>query len=165
MKVLVLGPSGSGKTYIARALQRAGINAFDDGDIPGLSAWYNRQGQKVPQPATAQQALDNHYSFLWSKNVLAELLSRFPEVYVFGGSGNVFDMLPLFDKVYFLKIDPALQKERIRNAKDRDAKMDFNEDELVIWGGWFEQEAQKRDITFIDASLTPEEIFEVIKGQ
>jgi hypothetical protein len=110
MKVLVLGPSGLGKTYVAQALKSAGVNAFDDGDIKGLSAWYNRYGQKVAEPATAAEAFNNRYSFLWSKTFLANFLSTFSEVYIFGGSGNIFDMLHLFDKVYFLKIDPNCKR-------------------------------------------------------
>src|SRR5437868_11182506 len=105
MKVLILGPSGSGKTYVSHALQKLGINAFDD-DIEGLSAWYDKHGKKVPEPKSADEAFANQYSFLWSKKFLAKFLSQFSEIYLFGGSGNVFNMLDLFDKVYFLKVDP-----------------------------------------------------------
>jgi adenylate kinase family enzyme len=102
MKILVFGPSGSGKTYIAHALRQAGINAFDANEIKGLSAWY-KQGKKVPAPSSADEALNEHYAFLWSKNFLEEFLAQFTEVYLFGGSGNLFDVIDLFDKVFFLK--------------------------------------------------------------
>ncbi|HEY9533075.1 MAG TPA: hypothetical protein VIQ77_01000 [Mucilaginibacter sp.] len=64
MKVLVFGPSGSGKTYVAKALQQSGINAFDDADIAGLSNWYDQNGRKVTEPATADEATEKHYAFL-----------------------------------------------------------------------------------------------------
>jgi len=67
MKVLVFGPSGSGKTFVSQALKNAGINAFDDTDITELSAWYDKTGNKVAAPATAEEAMENHYSFRWSK--------------------------------------------------------------------------------------------------
>jgi shikimate kinase len=162
MKVLIFGPSGSGKTFVSQALKKAGINAFDDADIKGLSAWYDKDGNKVAEPATADEAFENHYSFLWSKKNLAKFLQQYTDVYVFGGSGNIFTMLGLFDKTYFLKIDPELQQERILNAAQRNPAMDQNKNGLVIWGDWLEQEAKKHNIPFIDASLTPQQIFALI---
>ena len=162
MKVLVFGPSGSGKTYISHALQRLGINAFDDGDIEGLSAWFDRHGEEVTAPQTADEAFLNQYSFLWSKKFLRGFIDKFEDVYVFGGSGNIFSVLGLFDKVYFLKIDPELQKQRLLNRARENPAMDVNENGIVIWGDWFEDEAKKRNIPFIDASLTPKQIFDLI---
>jgi adenylate kinase family enzyme len=101
MKVLIFGPSGSGKTYISHALQQSGINAYDCDEIKGLSAWYNQQGEKIAAPATANKANTNHYSFLWSRTFLENFLAQFKDVYLFGGSGNVFNMIDLFDKVFF----------------------------------------------------------------
>jgi len=162
MKVLIFGPSGSGKTYTARALSKLGINAFDDPDIEGLSNWYDRNGKKVTESTTADEVLNNRYSFLWSPESMAEFISRFTDVYVFGGSGNVGSVFHLFDKVYFLKIDPEVQKERLLSRSRPAPLMDSNDEGLVIWGGWFEDYARKLNIPFVDGSLTPQEIFEVI---
>ena len=101
MKVLVFGPSESGKTYVSHALQKSGISAYDDGDIQGLPAWYDRQEKKIETPKTTAEALDNQYSFLWSKRFLQKFLYKFTEVCLFGGSGNIFMMLALFDKTFF----------------------------------------------------------------
>ena len=83
MKVLVFGPSASGKTYVAHALQKQGINAFDDGDIEGLSAWYNQDGKQVPEPATADEAVEKRLAFLWSRKSLARFLDQFAEAEIF----------------------------------------------------------------------------------
>jgi hypothetical protein len=40
--------------------------------------------------------------------------------------------------------------------------MDFDEEGVVIWGDWIEAEAKKRNISFIDATLSPGEIFNII---
>lgn len=163
MKALIFGPSGSGKTYVSQAWKNAGIHAFDDADIKDLSAWYDTHGKKVEDPATADEAFEKRYSFLWSKKTLRKFLNSYTDVYVFGGSGNIFDMFDLFDKVYFLKVEPQMQKERILNSSLRNRNMDINENGLVIWGDWLEQEAKKRHIPFIDASLTPIQIFTIIE--
>ncbi|HEY6976862.1 MAG TPA: hypothetical protein VH396_11280 [Chitinophagaceae bacterium] len=162
MKVLIFGPSGSGKTYVAKAWKRRGIPAYEDGDINGLSCWYDKNGNKVATPTTASEALDNHYSFLWSKRVLQKFLSLRSEVYLFGGSGNIFDVINLFDKTFFLKIEPLIQRERILHSSRETPLMDFDEDRIIIWGEWIEQEAKKRNIPFVDATLSPDEIFEII---
>ena len=132
MKVLVIGPSGSGKSYMADALQAKGINAFDDEDIDGLSSWYNQQRQKIAPPKTADEAFANHYSFLWGKAFLADFLNRHDEIYIFGGSGNVTDVFDLFDKVYFLKIAPELQRERLRSPLRKTPDLDFGEEGMIV---------------------------------
>lgn len=163
MKILIFGPSGSGKTYMAKALQRQGINAYDDSDIEGLSAWFDRNGNEVVEPKTADEAMANGFAFLWSKRVLGNFINQFSEVYIFGGSGNIFNMLDLFDRVYFLKIEPELQKQRLLSASRPTPLMDANEDGIIIWGGWFEEVAKQKNIPFIDALQTPEQIFEMIR--
>jgi len=166
MKVLVFGPSGSGKTYVAKALQRAGINAFDDADIEGLSNWYDQFGQKVPQPATADEAAEKKYAFLWSKKTLARFVNRFDDVYVFGGSGNVWSVFDLFDKVYYLQVEPELQKRRLMSPDRPTPLMDINNtDGLVIWGAWFEQMAIEKGIPFVNADQTPAEVFQIISNK
>lgn len=164
MKVLVFGPSGAGKTYVSQALKKQGIPAYDDGDIEGLSAWYDQQGKKVAAPKTAHEALENHYSFFWSKRILKHFLNQFSDVYVFGGSGNIFNVTHLFDKTFFLKVEPHVQKERILHSSRETPLLDFDEKGLVIWGDWIEQEAKKRYIPFIDATLTPNQIFDIISN-
>jgi hypothetical protein len=162
MKVLVFGPSGSGKTYVSRALRDMGINAFDDGDIDGLSNWYNMEGKKVPPPQTAEEVANNQYAFLWSKKFLARFTGQFTDVYIFGGSGNIANVFDLFDKVYFLKVTPELQRERILNGTRKDAALDTDENGIVIWGDWFEELAIQKNIPFVNADQTPQEIFDII---
>jgi len=163
MKVLIFGPSGSGKSFIAQAWKRNGINAFDDHEIPGLSNWYDKSGNKVSAPATADDALNNGLAFLWSKKAMKKFLDSHNTVYIFGGSGNMGNVFGLFDKVYFLKVEPALQKERLKSPLRPTPLMDSNEDGPVIWGQWLEEFARSKGIPFINADQTPEEIYEAIQ--
>jgi len=162
MKVLIFGPSGSGKTYVSKAWKLKGINAYEDRDIKNLSSWYDKNGNKVVAPGTAHEALANHYSFLWSKRVLRRFLNAHQDAFVFGGSGNIFDVTNLFDRTFFLKIEVKIQKERILHSSRETPLMDFDEEDIVIWGDWIEEEAKKRNIPFIDATLSPDQIFAII---
>jgi len=127
MKVLIFGPSGSGKTYVSKAWKLKGINAYEDRDIKNLSSWYDKNGNKVVAPGTAHEALANHYSFLWSKRVLRRFLNAHQDAFVFGGSGNIFDVTNLFDRTFFLKIELKIQKERILHSSRETPLMDFDE--------------------------------------
>ena len=71
-------------------------------------------------------------------------------------------MFNFFDRVYYLNVDVETQKKRILNAANRNSLLDFTKNDLVIWGEWFEQEAKKRNIPFIDATLSPEEVYKII---
>jgi hypothetical protein len=163
MKVLVLGPSGSGKTYLAAACKSAGLPAFDADDVTGLSRWYDGRGKQVAAPATAAEAVQNQYSFLWSRRFLNAFLAGSEDLYLLGGSGNVFDVVDLFDKAYFLQISPALQEERLRSSDRKNPLMDLDKERIFVWGSWLEEEAKKRQIPFIDASLPPEKILQIIQ--
>ncbi|KIA95386.1 hypothetical protein OC25_05950 [Pedobacter kyungheensis] len=159
MKTIVFGPSGSGKTYLAGYLAKQGLPAYDADQIEGLCSWYSQSGIRVSPPASAEQALNNGYSFLWSRKVLIKFLDNRPEVFVFGGSGNVFNMIDLFDRAYFLKVDKNVQLERLNSIHRPAPMMDFDRKGAVIWGDRLEQEALKQNIPFIDANQSPEEIY------
>src|SRR3989338_3744394 len=114
-RVLIIGPSGSGKTYVSAALRAKGINAIDADLVEGLSDWFDGNDKKVECPADAGPEFLNNHVFLWDRGFLSKFLEEQDEVYLFGASGNVFDMLDLFDKVYFLKVSPELLAKRLRH--------------------------------------------------
>jgi len=166
MKVLIFGPSGSGKTYISSKFRKQGINAVDADKIEGLSSYYNKQGKKVECPDDAdKEFLDNH-SFLWDRNFLEDYLSENPDIYLFGVSGNIFDMLDLFDKVYFLKVNPEIQKERLTHESRENpmGSTDYQRENALRWGKGLEQKAKTLGIKFIDATLSLKEILYEIQG-
>lgn len=95
---------------------------------------------------------------------MAKFLSKFSDadVYIFGGSGNIFNMFSLFDKVYFLKLRLSFRRSDCAALPGKTLWVDMNESGIIVWGDWFEEQAQKFRIPFIDASLTPKEIFAII---
>ncbi|OGE29724.1 hypothetical protein A2772_03075 [Candidatus Daviesbacteria bacterium RIFCSPHIGHO2_01_FULL_38_8b] len=74
-------------------------------------------------------------------------------------------MLDLFDKTYFLKVNPEIQKERLTHESRENpmGKTDYQRGNAVRWRKELEQKAKTLGIEFIDATLTPEEIFKLIK--
>lgn len=110
MKILVTGSSGAGKTYLTQEFKKMGIYAFDSDLIPDLNSWYYKENKVIRPEFIDQEFLDNH-SFLWDRKVLEKFLEDNPDVIIFGMSGNAFEMLDLFDKVYFLQVPWVSSKE------------------------------------------------------
>ncbi|MDP3733202.1 MAG: hypothetical protein Q8Q91_01545 [Candidatus Daviesbacteria bacterium] len=165
MKVLIFGPSGAGKTYFSSKLRKLDINAVDSDSIEGLSSWNDGTGKKIAYQEDAGEEFLSNHSFLWDRNFLEDYLRKNPEIYLFGASGNIFEMLDLFDKTYFLKVNPDLQKERLihQSRENPMGKTDYQRENAVRWGEELEQKAKDLEIEFIDATLSPEEIFKLIR--
>lgn len=163
--VLIIGPSGSGKTYVSARLRLKGINAPDGDLIEGLSDWFDDQGNKVECPADADKEFLDTHEFIWDKGFLKDYLKNPNEVlYLFGMSGNIFDMIDLFDKVYFLKASSELLVERLRHESRENpmGRTDYQLQNAINWGKEIEEKAFALGITMIDASLSPKEIFKII---
>ena len=163
-KILVIGPSGVGKTYISATLRRKGINAPDGDLIEGLSDWFDGGGNRVSCPGDADKEFLDTHEFLWNKAFLKTFLDKQREVYLFGMSGNVFDVLDLFDKAYFLKASPELLTDRLRHdsRKNPMGKTDYQLQNALNWAKEIEEKASDAGIEMIDASQSPEEIFKVV---
>ena len=164
---LVMGPSGSGKTYLSMALGSRGINAHDADTIDGLSGWRDKGGTRVRYPPNADKwFLDNH-AFSWDRKVLIHFLSRHDTVYLFGISRNVFEMLDLFDNVFFLKVPPDLQVERLRDPSRTNpmGRTDCQVEYALYWARRNEKIARKLRIPMLDATGSPEQTFSQIRPQ
>src|SRR3989338_9651803 len=162
--VLILGPSGAGKTYISAALRAKGINAPDGDMIEGLSGWFDGNEKKIAYPLDANKDfLDNH-QFLWNKEFLKTFLDNENELYLFGMSGNVFEVLDLFDKVYFLNAPPEVLAERLRHESRENpmGRTDYQLQNALDWAKEIEDKASNLGIKMIEARQYPEEIFKEI---
>ena len=166
MKVLIFGAPGSGKTYISSALRVAGYRAFDADMIEGLSSWEDEEGIKVRFPTNADEEFFNKHSYLWNREFLSAYLKKEDTIYIFGISSNIFDVLDLFDRVYFLKVNQKLQRERLEHTSRRNPLGDteYQRDDAIAWGWQLTQQAEALAIPTIDATLSPLEVFEIIQG-
>jgi adenylate kinase family enzyme len=164
-KVLIIGPSGSGKTYISAELRKLGINAVDADLVDGLSDWFDKNGNKVQYPVDAdQEFLDNH-KFLWDKEFLTKILDKQKEIYLFGLCGNIFDMIDLFDRVYFLKVEPQVLAKNLRHISRENpmGRTDYQLENALRYVEEIERKAKELGIRIIDATnKSPEQVFSKI---
>lgn len=164
--ILIIGPSGSGKTHISATLRKQEIQAVDADLVDGLAGWFGSDGKEVAYPESADKKfLDNH-AFLWNRNFLWKFLhEQQDDLYFFGMSGNVFDMIDLFDKIYFLKTSPEILAQRLRheNRENPMGKTDYQLQNALNWAKEIEERAKKIDSEMIDANQTPDQIYLQIK--
>ncbi len=163
--ILVMGPSGVGKTYMTGQLRNKGVNAVDADYIPGLAGYFSNGVEVDCPPDADKEFLDNH-EFLWRRDVLEKYLETQDEVYVFGMSGNAFELMDLFDKAYFLIAPQEVLKERLRHESRENlmGKTDFQLQNALAWASEITEEASRRGLPLIDATLPPERVFEAIKA-
>lgn len=166
-RVLVIGPSGSGKTYISAKLREKGVNAVDADLIPDLADWYDKDDRSVEFPPDADKEFLDTHRFLWKREVLEKFLEDQNEIYLFGLSGNIFDMLGVFDKVYLLKAQPEVLVERLRHESRENpmGKTEYQLQNALSYAKEIEETAQKLGIEMIDANQTPEQIYSQIASE
>ena len=162
MKVLIFGPSGAGKTYLSKELKKLGLNSVDADLIGPLNSWFDGNGKKVNYPEYADaEFLDNH-SFLWDKDYLSKYLTTHPDIYLFGASGNIFEMFDLFDKVYYLDVPDNVQNERLQHESRENpmGNTEYQRQNAIAWGNELRQKAKNLEITFIDTTKDTEDIYQ-----
>lgn len=165
MKVLIFGPSGAGKTYLSKELRKLGLNSVDTDLIGPLSTWFYGDKKVEYQENADKDWLDNH-SFLWNKEFLKQYLIENSDVYLFGASGNVLDMLDLFDKVYYLDVPDEVQDVRLQHESRENpmGNTQFQRKNAIKWGHELRNKAKDMGIEFIDATDSPEEIYKQISA-
>ncbi len=159
-----MGPSGSGKSYLAKEFKKMGLNAFDADDLDGLHGWYNWEKKRVPFPHEAdKEFLDNH-EFLWDRKFLENFLSEQHDVFLFGNSGKISEMVDLFDKVYFLKVPEEIIIKRLDHESRENpmGKTDVQKQEALKWANVNEEEARNFGAKFINGSLFAKDIKRLI---
>jgi len=164
-KVLVIGSGGTGKTYAVNKLKNLGINAVDADSVYGLIKWVDESGKTVPWPENPKKEWFKKYEFIWDKDTLNKLLEELTELYLFGISDTAFEVTDLFDKVYYLTATPELIKERLEN-RNRENPMGKTEEQKQLLIEALEKtktKAEKLNLTPIEASLSPEEIYQIIQ--
>lgn len=165
-RILIMGPPGSGKTYVSSKLQEKGIAQAVDADlIPDLGTWVDKKGKKVQFNRNADSKWLNEHKFIWDRKVLEKYLTdKKDDVYIFGISENIYDLLDLFDIKFYLKATPKLILQRFsqpgrKNPMGRKPEQLQRIMKSILY---YTRKAKKFGFVFIDASKSPEEIYKEI---
>jgi hypothetical protein len=166
MKELIVGPSGSGKSYVSRKISEMGVNAFDADAVEGLCGWFDKDGKIANFSFDADREFLENHSFLWNREFLKDYLeSHTEEMYLFGLSENVFDMLDLFDKAYYFFV-PDEEIEKRLSSEERDnpfGKSEVQKQIILEFKRELDERARQLGLEFIDSTKSPEEVYALIK--
>lgn len=166
MTTLILGAPGSGKTYFVEKIKPIYSEIFDaDYDIPGLSGWTDADGNGAVFPTEPTIAwLDTHF-FQWNSDVLKKFLEAHPNAIVCGIAANAFELAHLFDRAYYLLIDPETLKTRMLSGERKNKRgKSLAEIEQISRAITEEHipQARAHGVSIIDGLLSPTTIFNSI---
>jgi shikimate kinase len=167
-RVLIVGPSGAGKTYITTHIRKVHHQyAIDADTLKQMCSWVDQDGNLSQfENSAGKQWLKTHH-FVWNTSYLRNYLKKHKVIYLFGLSKNVFDTAFLFDKVYYLHVDPEiinahLQSKSRKNPWGKHKK----QRELTIHSlNNLLKNAKKVNAILIDidtTQMTPDDIFSEI---
>lgn len=162
-RVLIIGAGGTGKTYTVGKLRARGVNAFDADAVPGLAHFVDDEGREQSMPEFDEAWFAKHH-FVWDEDVLQRLLREHESLYLFGTAENAWDLRRLFDRTYCLKADRELVARRLASP-NRNHPMGATAEQrafLLEVLQIHDRLAEAHDLPTIDASLSPDEIFEAI---
>ena len=168
--ILVFGPPGSGKSYLSNAWRKMGIHTVDgDAMGPSVCRWVREDGTEDPFPEELKDAdveWFNTHTFLWDRDALGTFLAEQEPLVVLGVSDNVFDVLDLFDQVYYLRVPHAVARERLvsttRQAFTAFGQHEEQREALEQTIHELDQKAKTQGIEQLDAVLSPTEQLEHI---
>lgn len=119
--IFITGLGGTGKTAIYKLLLEAGFKAFDIESIPDLFTMFNT---KTCKPASNVDINDldfiKHSEWVCDIEKLQNLMKQQTDEIVFycGTATNSDEMLPLFDKVFLLRVSEKILRERLNARKE-----------------------------------------------
>jgi shikimate kinase len=162
--ILIIGISGSGKTYIVQKLKNKYPSIYDSDEIQGLSDWFGWDRKPVKFSKNANKKWLEEHEFLWNREVLQKFIEKNEPVIIFGLSGNCFNMLDLFNEVYYLDISPAEIKKRLKsqNRLNPMGKTKEQADLVIKYMKTIRRKASALKILFIDANQSPKQIINQI---
>lgn len=165
-KVLIIGPPGSGKTYLSKRFWELGLNSVDADSVEGLSKWIDRRGNETTYRSNGGGEWLKTHEFVWDRKVLIDYLRKSRELYLFGVSDNIYEMIDLFDAVYYLDLVPAELEKRLTNQERRNPVGRTEEERRVVMreAERLREKARDLGVEYVDASLTPDEVLKRIRS-
>lgn len=160
-RVLIMGPPASGKSYLVEYFKSRGKDAYD-GD--NFAHWIDESGN-AKELTRAEWKNPIGMKWVWNVAKLKTLINEHKELYFFGSAYNEYDVMHMFDDVYYLKADESLLNSRFENRKSSEQGFGKTSTQRKIIFEWLkgsDKKAEERNLKMIDASLQPKEIYEII---
>lgn len=160
-----MGAPGSGKTYLAEYFKKRGVNAYDADKVNGLGKWVDKKGKpaKYVHSEVDEKWLSKH-DWIWSSGRLRSLIKSNKELFLFGTASNIYKFVDLFDSTYYLKASRRLISNRLQDTKrvNWHGKSKVQREGILSRMKQSHQRALKAGIEFVEASLPPKQIFDII---
>ncbi len=170
MHVLVIGVGGTGKSYLASRLRKKGFAVVDEGSTVGLTKLVDKNGRKAKYSTdSAENFWKNHFQVIDLK-VLKKLLRENKTLYVLGdaggqpGKGNgSFDIIGMFDKVYYLHASEELLESRLMGRTSKQfGKRKGELKGVFAHKAKLDKKAKALGILFVDAAMPVKDIVEKV---
>lgn len=162
--ILITGMQGSGKSYLAKKWAEMDLKTVDADSIPDLYAWFDESGNIVPFDEKCDEAWYKSHKMLWDEKFLRQYLKENGPIIVSGASRNTMELLPCFDRAYYLKVPVDVIEQRLQ-ASDRENAFGISaEQRKVVLDKVAESDASMSnfDIEILDGTLSPEELLKKI---
>ena len=165
--IYVTGAPGVGKSTLQKELSLRGFEVYDIDDAKLGGAHNKASGERVVIPPAKDRKPEWYDEHEWrvdqaAVNALKEqAVDR--TIFICGVAPDDEAILPLFDKIFYLKLDEHSLKQRIAARVDNDYGKNANELTQIL-------ERQKRldaryiksNAVVVDATLPPSEIVDLI---
>ena len=164
--ILITGVAGTGKSAVCDELNKLGYTALDIEDINGLFTMVHK---KTGKPFKDYDNYDfekvKQADWICDKKKLQYLMRKNSKGIVFycGTASNLDDLLPLFDKIFLLKVSQRQLRERLSTRTSNDFGRTTEVQKWVFsWKKWWENHMIEKGSIVIDASRSLREVVEDI---
>lgn len=156
--IFITGNSGAGKSSVRRELQKRGYEAHDT-DEDGISLWYHKAtGEATNRPVNEADRTKEWYEkhdWNMSRQRIKELSAKSKKKIIFlcGATSNAPEMLDVFDKVIYLKVDEDTLRSRLKNRTDNDfGKAPDELSNILSWHKWMEETYGDKGAVLVDST-------------
>jgi dephospho-CoA kinase len=165
--IYVTGAPGSGKTTIQRSLSKRGIECYDIDDEVFGGPHNLLSGKKVIIPPANERSDDWFDYHEWRiyhdafRKLKLEAVSK--NIVICGVAEADTEIVNLFDKVFYLKLDDQVLKQRISDRTENDYGKNPKELEVILnRKRKLDQRYSSANSVLIDASLPLEEVIKTL---
>lgn len=160
--ILITGVAGTGKSAVCDELNKLGYKALGIEDIDGLFTMVHKKtGKPFKNYDNDNFELVKQADWICDIKKLQRLMLKNPKGIVFycGTASNLDDLLPLFDKIFLLKVSQKILREQLSTRTSNDfARTSEVQNWVFSWKSWWENHMKEKGAIVIDASRSLREI-------